>query len=157
MERRLDGTKKVTVDPVAANIGDQIGTAVVLLRLYDGNFQFSSAREDGSDIRFIAADDKTPLKFHIEKYDSVLAEAYIWVKVPDLKPGAPVTFWMYSGNGGMVPRAAATQRLPTTPTLCLCITSARRAEGLPEMPSVGTMPRALACRSLAQQWVEACD
>lgn len=92
--------KKVTVDPVAANIGDQIGTAVVLLRLYDGNFQFSSAREDGSDIRFIAADDKTPLKFHIEKYDSVLAEAYIWVKVPDLKPGAPVTFWMYSGNGG---------------------------------------------------------
>ena len=67
--------KTVTLDPVAGNIGEPIGTAVVLLRLYDGNFQFASAREDGSDIRLVAADDKTPLKFHIEKYDSVLAEA----------------------------------------------------------------------------------
>ena len=92
--------KTVTLDPVAGNIGEPIGTAVVLLRLYDGNFQFASAREDGSDIRLVAADDKTPLKFHIEKYDSVLAEAYVWVRVPDVKPGAPVTFWIYSGNGG---------------------------------------------------------
>lgn len=92
--------KKITVDPVAGNVGEPIGTTVVLLRLYDGNFQFASAREDGSDIRFIAADDKTPLKFHIEKFEGALTEAYVWVRVPDVKPGAPVTFWMYSGNGG---------------------------------------------------------
>ncbi len=92
--------KKITVDPAAVTIGEPIGTAVVLVRLYDGNFQFGSAREDGSDLRFIAADDKTPLKFHLERYDGVLYEAYAWVKVPDLKPGAPVTFWLYSGNLG---------------------------------------------------------
>ena len=46
-----------------------------------------SARDDGSDIRFVAGDDKTPLTFHIEKYDSLLGEAFVWVKVPDLKPG----------------------------------------------------------------------
>lgn len=92
--------KKITVDPVAGAIGEPIGTSVVLLRLYEGNFKFDAAVEDGSDIRFIAADDKTPLKFHIERYEGVLKEAYVWVKLPDVKPGAPVTFWMYSGNSG---------------------------------------------------------
>jgi len=92
--------KKITLDPAAGPVSDQIGTTVVLLRLYDGNFQFGASREDGSDIRFVAADDKTPLKFHFERYDGVLYEAFVWVRVPEVKPGAPVTFWMYSGNQG---------------------------------------------------------
>ena len=92
--------KKITLDTTAAGgaITDPIGTTTVLVRLYEGNFQFGTAREDGSDIRFVAADDKTPLKYHIEKYDSTLYEAFVWVKVPDVKPGAQVTFWLYSGN-----------------------------------------------------------
>ena len=92
--------KKITLDTTAAGgaISEPVGTATVLVRLYEGNFQFGTAREDGSDIRFIAADDKTPLKYHIEKYDSTLYEAFVWVKVPDVKPGAQVTFWLYSGN-----------------------------------------------------------
>ena len=92
--------KKITLDTTAAGgaISEPVGTATVLVRLYEGNFQFGTAREDGSDIRFIAADDKTPLNYHIEKYDSTLYEAFVWVKVPDVKPGAQVTFWLYSGN-----------------------------------------------------------
>jgi len=94
--------KKITVDTTAAGgaISEPIGSAVVLLRLYDGNFQFGAAREDGSDLRFVAADDKTPLKFHVERYDGLLYEAYVWVKVPEVKPGAQVSFWMYYGNTG---------------------------------------------------------
>ena len=46
-------------------------------------------RLDGSDIRFVADDDKTLLTFHIENFESPLSEAFVWVKVPDLKPGAP--------------------------------------------------------------------
>jgi len=94
--------KKITVDTAAAgfNPGDAPATAVVLIRLSDNNFQFGSARDDASDVRFIAADDKTPLSSHIEKFDSLLNEAYVWVKVPDLKAGAPVTFWLYYGNTG---------------------------------------------------------
>ncbi len=92
--------KKVTLDPAAGAITDVAGTSVVLLRLYDGNFQFGTARDDGGDVRFIAADDKTPLKFHFERYDGLLYEAIVWVKVPDVKPGAPVTFWLYYGNAG---------------------------------------------------------
>lgn len=92
--------KKITVD--ATSISEPVGTSTVLVRLHDGNFQFLSAKEDGSDIRFIAGDDKTPLIYHIEKYDSLLNEAYVWVKVPDLKPGTATSFWLYYGNAAAV-------------------------------------------------------
>lgn len=94
--------KKITIDAAAAglNPGDAPVTAVVLIRLSDANFQFSSVRDDASDIRFVAGDDKTPLSYHIERFDNVLNEAYVWVKVPDLKGGAPFNFWLYYGNTG---------------------------------------------------------
>ncbi len=93
--------KKITIDttPTGVAITEPIGTAPVLVRLHDGNFPFTAAKSDGSDLRFVADDDKTPLTFHIEKFDSLLNEAFVWVKVPDLKPGAQTTFWLYYGNG----------------------------------------------------------
>jgi len=53
--------KKITIDASAsgANITDPIGTTPVLIRLHVGNFRFGSAKEDGSDLRFVASDDKT--------------------------------------------------------------------------------------------------
>lgn len=94
--------KKITVDTAVAGgaAGDAAISAVVLIRLHDGNFQFAAAREDASDLRFVAADDKTPLSHHIEKYDGLLNEAFVWVKVPDLKSGGPLSFWLYYGNTG---------------------------------------------------------
>jgi biopolymer transport protein ExbB len=93
--------KKIDLDtsPAGAPIADPIGTTAILLRLHDGNFRFAEAKEDGSDIRFVADDDKTLLTHHIERYDALLNEAFVWVKLPDLKPGARTTFWMYYGNG----------------------------------------------------------
>jgi biopolymer transport protein ExbB len=92
--------KKITVDTGSkeAGITDPIGTTVVLLRLHDGNFQFAEAKDDGSDIRFVAGDDKTLLPYHIERYDAVLNEAFVWVKVPDVKPGAQTGIWLYYGS-----------------------------------------------------------
>ena len=92
--------KKVTLDTGAkgAAITDPIGTSPVLLRLHDGNFQFGLAKEDGSDIRIVAEDGKTELAYHIERYDSLLNEAFVWVKIPDAKPDAQVSFWLYYGN-----------------------------------------------------------
>jgi biopolymer transport protein ExbB len=92
--------KKITVDTSAAGvaIADPIGTTAVLIRLHDGNFQFGNANENGDDLRFVAADDKTLLPYHIEKFDSVLNEAFVWVKVPDLKPGTSTSLWLYYGN-----------------------------------------------------------
>ena len=92
--------KKITIDSSAsgANITDPIGAAPVLIRLHVGNFRFGSAKDDGSDLRFVAGDDKTPLKYHIEKYDSLLGEALVWVAVPGLQPGAKTDIWLYTGN-----------------------------------------------------------
>ena len=94
--------KKIEIDTSTAGapIADLIGTTAFLVRLHDGNFRFPDAKEDGSDIRFLSADDKTVLTHHIEKYDSLLNEAFVWVKLPDLKPGSKTTFWMYYGNAG---------------------------------------------------------
>lgn len=92
--------KKIDIDTSGKGvaIAEPIGTTAVLVRLHEGVFSFMSAREDGSDLRFVADDHKTPLKHHIEKWDSLLNEAYVWVQVPDLKPAAMTSIWLYYGN-----------------------------------------------------------
>jgi biopolymer transport protein ExbB len=87
----------LTLDPAAASPAGEPGTATVLIRLSDSNFPFAAAREDGSDLRVIGADGKTPLAYQIESYDNLLNEAYVWVKIPDLKSGKQ-TLHLYSGN-----------------------------------------------------------
>ncbi|MEI6862380.1 MAG: DUF2341 domain-containing protein [Verrucomicrobiota bacterium] len=92
--------KSITVDTTTTGtaIADSIGATPVLIRLHDGNFTFGAAKEDGGDLRFVAEDDKTALAYHIEKYDATLGEAYVWVKIPELKPGAKTTIRLYYGN-----------------------------------------------------------
>lgn len=99
--------KKITLNTTGDGgaIATPIGAAPVLLRLYDGNFKFDSAKEDGSDIRFVAEDDKTLLPHHIERYDRSLNEAFVWVKVPEVKPGAQTVLYIYSGNAADAPSA----------------------------------------------------
>jgi len=98
-----DWQNRVKIDadagPKGANIGEAIGRTQVLIRLTQGNFKFDSAKTDGSDLRFVAGDDKTPLRYHIEKWDGLVDQvALIWVDVPDLAPGTSSNFYMYWGN-----------------------------------------------------------
>ena len=92
--------KKITIDagPTGGAITDPIGTTPVLIRLAD--FNFGAAKEDGSDIRVVTEDDKTTLPCRIEKYDSLMGEAFVWVSVPNLKAGAATNLWLYYGNTG---------------------------------------------------------
>ena len=101
--------KKLTLDasPAGGAIPEAIGTATVLVRLHDGNFNFGAAKEDGSDLRFVAADDKTLLPYHIEKFDPLFNEGFVWVKVGDLKPGEATVFWLYYGASGEKATAVA--------------------------------------------------
>ena len=79
----------------------------VLIRLSLGNFQyFNDAKPDGSDFRFIDADDKTPLKFHIERFDPQTQIALVWVRVPHLTGGATTDkVFLYYGNKNAAPAA----------------------------------------------------
>ena len=86
------------LDPAAAKITENPGSATLLIRLSDANFPFASARQDGSDLRIIAADGKTQLAHQIESWDSLLNEAYVWVKLPGSTSAAKETLHLYSGN-----------------------------------------------------------
>jgi biopolymer transport protein ExbB len=101
---------KITFDTSGdgAGLADPAGSNTVLVRL-SGNFQagFAAAKDDGSDIRFIAADGKTSLPYHIEKYDGLLYEALVWLKLPDAKPATKESFYIYYGfSGNEMPAAA---------------------------------------------------
>jgi biopolymer transport protein ExbB len=75
-----------------ADVKSNLTDVPVLIRLH-------SANEKGDDIRFVAADDQTLLKHHIEKYDPIDEVGYIWVKVPRLSGGVTTDFvWMYYGS-----------------------------------------------------------
>lgn len=101
--------RPVTIDTTKTGfeISDPVGTATILLRLHQGNFDFSTAKEDGTDIRFVTEDDKTPLESHVEKWDALMNEGFVWVKVPDIKPGAQTKIWIYSGNPEITAEQAA--------------------------------------------------
>jgi biopolymer transport protein ExbB len=88
---------KVTVNPQA--LEGVAGSVVVPVRLHSGNFNFESANIDGSDIRFVAADDKTELKYYIEKFDALNELAVVWVQLQaNTATGKEPHIWIYSGN-----------------------------------------------------------
>ncbi len=92
--------KPITVD-LGANAGavpGMAGRAQVLVRLSAGNFNFLAAKDDGSDLRIIAEDDKTPLNFHIEKFDNLFEMGLVWVDLPNATADKPQTIWLYWGN-----------------------------------------------------------
>jgi biopolymer transport protein ExbB len=115
---RVKLTLKTGADGVP--ISGAVDNAVVLVRLHTGNFPFIDAKNDGTDLRFVAADDKTPLKFHIEKFDGLNELALVWVQVPKLSPGSKAEksdkgdkgdfIWLYYGN----PKAVAAADSKTT-------------------------------------------
>lgn len=94
--------KEITFDlsPTGADIPGTPTDVPILIRLSLGNFQyFADSKPDGSDFRFIAADDKTPLKYHIERFDPQSQLAFVWVRVPRLTGGANTDkIFLYYGN-----------------------------------------------------------
>lgn len=94
--------KEIALDlsVAGANITGSPADVPVLIRLHLGNFgYFNDTRPDGSDLRFVAGDDKTPLKFHVERYDPTNSLAFLWVKVPRLAGGtATEKIFLYYGD-----------------------------------------------------------
>ena len=94
-------SKKLAFDTTTTGV--QIDQAVsqlpVLVRLHSGNFTFSEAKPDGSDLRFFATDNKTELKYYVERYDAANELAVVWVQMPRLAPNAKTdALWLHWGN-----------------------------------------------------------
>jgi biopolymer transport protein ExbB len=99
-----------------AEIKGDAGESVVLVRLHPGNVPFEALQPDGSDLRFVAADDQTPLSFHLEKFDPLMAEGFAWVRLPAVSGATPNEFWLYYGNAapGGEGQADAAKTYPET-------------------------------------------
>jgi len=97
----------IPTTPTGANIPVEVDQLPVLIRLHTGNFgYFLDIAEDARDLRFMAADDKTPLPFHVEKFDPINEMALIWVKIPKLLANSDAnSLWMYYGNPNAVSAA----------------------------------------------------
>ena len=111
-----DWTQRTVVSLNTSSAGVAISGALtgeaVPIRLHSGNFDFVAAKPDGSDLRVVAGDDKTPLKFWIERFDGVNELAVVWVQVPSILPGTDKnTIYVYAGND----KAAADADAPGTP------------------------------------------
>jgi biopolymer transport protein ExbB len=98
-----DTRKKLMLNTAQVATKEPLVQVPVLVRLHTGNFDFGNVKDNGGDIRFVAEDDKTPLKYHIEKFDAVNEMVMVWVQVPKLTPGKAETIWMYYGNSKATP------------------------------------------------------
>ncbi|MDR9865411.1 DUF2341 domain-containing protein [Pseudomonas baetica] len=92
--------KQIAVDttPQGAAINQALGRTALLVRLHTGNFTFDGVKEDGSDLRFVSADDKSVLNHQIESFDALMGMALIWVDLPNVEGGQRQDIWMYYGN-----------------------------------------------------------
>jgi biopolymer transport protein ExbB len=101
---------KVTLNTSAAGVEtkEALSGVTVPVRLHSGNFDFLSAKPDGSDLRFVAGDDKTPLKYVIEHFDGANELALVWVQVPAVVPGSDKNvLYVYAGNDKATAEAPA--------------------------------------------------
>jgi len=88
------------LSPAGADVAGTVQDVPVLVRLSLANFSyFNDTKPDGSDFRVVGGDDKTPLKFHFDKYDAQNQMALLWVRVPQIT-GASKTekIFAYYGN-----------------------------------------------------------
>ncbi|MFH1234323.1 MAG: DUF2341 domain-containing protein, partial [Candidatus Diapherotrites archaeon] len=70
-----------------------------LIRLDINNFNFSLAKSNGADLRFVKSDNNTLLDYFFDRYDSTAKIATIWVKIPTLLADSNSTYiYMYYGN-----------------------------------------------------------
>ncbi len=88
---------KLTFDNSAST--ENLTNFPVLVNLNATRVDFSKISSNGTDIRFVDADDATLLKYEIEHWTDVSENATIWVKVPQIDAGSTTDYiWLYYGN-----------------------------------------------------------
>ena len=101
---------EISLNTTAAGVQTQqaVSALAIPVRLHSGNFDFVSAKQDGSDLRVVAGDDKTPLQFWIERFDSINELGVLWVQLPSVLPGTDKNvIYVYAGNDKAPAQAAS--------------------------------------------------
>lgn len=122
------------VDVSSLALAEPAAGVNVPVRLHTGNFAFADAAEDGSDLRFVAGDDSTPLTFYIERYDRENEIAIVWVRLPSIGgPAAKQSLWLYYGNPKATQASASAAVYDVTSPLALHFST---AEAVPQDATV---------------------
>ncbi len=96
----------LTTTPAGADVAGDVYNFPVLIRLENGNFDFSQARVDGGDLVF-SGSGGTSLPHEIERWDASAGRAEIWVKVDTVHGNdSTQSIGMYWGNPDAPPRPA---------------------------------------------------
>jgi len=66
--------------------------------LNNTNFDFSKAKSDGSNIRFLDSDKSTLLSYWIEKYDYTNQNVIVWIKIPNILPYSVKNIYIKAEN-----------------------------------------------------------
>lgn len=114
--------QKTLLDTSADGVELKTGATQVpiALRLHTGNFNFAEAKADGADLRVSGSDGKTPLRFHLEKFDPANELAVLWVQQPKLAPGAKTdAITLHWGNDKAEPASDAKGSYDAPQTLVL--------------------------------------
>ena len=92
--------KKLVIDTTATGVAiqEELAQVPVLVRLHSGNFKFTDAKPDGSDLQFFAADGKTPLAAQVENFDAASELANVWVLLPKVAANAKTALVMTWGK-----------------------------------------------------------
>lgn len=86
---------------VQENSGGELVDFQILISLDSSNFNFSKAKPDGSDIRFVSEGEE--LSYWIEDWDAESGNARIWVKVPIIPAEGVAKVLMHYGNEEAAP------------------------------------------------------
>jgi biopolymer transport protein ExbB len=118
------------LSPTGADVAATVSDVPVLVRLSLANFSyFGDTKPDASDFRVIAADDKTPLKFHFERYDPQNQLAFLWIGMPKLSGGVKTEkVYVYYGNSNATASADQTGTFDVNQALVL---EFNQSSGLP--------------------------
>jgi uncharacterized repeat protein (TIGR01451 family) len=92
---------------IITNTGGSLPYYQELVKLDSGNFDFSRAKPDGSDVRLTHSDGTTELRYWVESWDSANQQAFLWVRVPALANG-DTTIYLYYNNPDAVSTSSGT-------------------------------------------------
>jgi len=83
----------------SSQVDEALTNFPVLLYLNSSRINWTNVQDNLDDLRFIADDNSTELKYEIENY-TINNEAWIWVKIPSVANTSDTVFFMYYGNAG---------------------------------------------------------
>jgi hypothetical protein len=90
MNWRHEATISLNTTSGGANIGEMLYTVPVLVRLSATEIDFSQARPEGEDLRFVRPNN-SPIQFEIEYWDSATSTAAIWLRIDTIRADAITT------------------------------------------------------------------